>query len=266
MSHSLNTIQQILSAKDKKPLSIRTLGSFEVSLDHLIVERKSWGRDKSIQLIQFLLTNFHRSALHKEKIIDRIWEELGTDNDFKVALHGVNKVLNPNKKTRNDSRFILRQGQTYQLDMANIWLDTFAFQELIKLGNQCKADESSIAVEAYRQAINLYGGTYLPERIYEDWSSAERERLQLLAMNAHISLAQHIENDNPDEVIRLMEKALSIDPLWEDAYRLKMSAFMKNGNRPQAILTYQKCEDILMEELGVKPLPQTKNLFTQIVR
>ena len=203
--------------------------------------------------------------MHKEKIIDRIWEELGTDNDFKVALHGVNKVLNPNKKSRNESRFILRQGITYHLDMSNIWLDTVAFQELVKIGNQSSTTHRDQAVLSYRHAIELYKGIFLPERVYEDWSSAERERLQLLAMTAHISLANLIEDENPDEVIRLMEDALAIDPLWEDAYRLKMNAFMANGNRPQAIITYHKCEDVLMEELGVTPLPQTKNLYNQIV-
>ena len=158
-------------------------------------------------------------ALHKEKIIDRIWEELGSDNDFKVALHGLNKVLNPNKKSRSESRFIIRQGQTYHLDMTDVWLDTHVFQELIKIGNQLVQEKSQNAVKAYEHALKLYHGSFLPERVYEDWSSAERERLQLLAMNTYISLGKLILEDHTDEVIRLMEEALSIDPLWENAYR-----------------------------------------------
>ena len=259
------SIDQLIESKDTKSLVINTLGAFEVYLNKEHISRKIWGRDKTVQLFQFLLANYSRMALHKEKIIDRIWEELGSDNDFKVALHGLNKVLNPNKKSRSESRFIIRQGQTYHLDMTDVWLDTHVFQELIKIGNQLVQEKSQNAVKAYEHALKLYHGSFLPERVYEDWSSAERERLQLLAMNTYISLGKLILEDHTDEVIRLMEEALSIDPLWENAYRLKMKAFMINGNRPQAILTFQKCEDILEQEFNVSPLPETKSLFKQII-
>lgn len=260
-----SSIDQLIQSKDTKSLVVNTLGTFEVYLDNKNISRKTWGRDKTVQLFQFLLANYSRMALHKEKIIDRIWEDIGSDNDFKVALHGLNKVLNPNKKNRSESRFIIRQGQTYHLDMQNVWLDTHVFQELVKIGNQSVQDQPQKAIKAYQNALNLYHGSFLPERVYEDWSSAERERLQLLAMNTYISLGNLIINEQTDEVIRLMEEALSIDPLWENAYRLKMKAFMINGNRPQAILTFHKCEDILKEEFNVSPLPETKTLYKNII-
>jgi len=43
-----------------------------------------------------------------------------------------------------------------------------------------------------------------------------------------------------------------------------MLAYMKRGNRPQAIKTYLKCEIVLEEEYGVAPLPETKKLLQQI--
>jgi two-component SAPR family response regulator len=265
MDQTKSSIDQLIESKDSKSLVVNTLGTFEVYLENNHISRKTWGRDKTVQLFQFLLANHSRMALHKEKIIDRIWEDLGSDNIFKVALHGLNKVLNPDKKDRSESRFIIRQGQTYHLDMSNIWLDTDVFQAFIKIGHQCIQDQPQQAIRAYKHALKLYQGSFLPERVYEDWSSAERERLQLLAMTTYISLGKLILDDQPDEVIRMMEEALSIDPLWENAYRLKMQAFMINGNRPQAILTYQKCEDILENEFNVSPLPETKNLFKSII-
>ncbi|MEZ4681674.1 MAG: bacterial transcriptional activator domain-containing protein [Caldilineaceae bacterium] len=39
--------------------------------------------------------------------------------------------------------------------------------------------------------IKLYHGDYLPERRYEDWTSAEQERLQLLALNTMTTLANY---------------------------------------------------------------------------
>ena len=70
--------------------------------------------------------------------------------------------------------------------------------------------------------------------------------------------------ENPLESIRLSQKALSIDPTWEDAYRLQMLGYLAKGNRPQAIKAYQNCVNVLDEEFGIDPLPETKKLIREI--
>jgi DNA-binding SARP family transcriptional activator len=105
----------------------------------------------------------------------------------------------------------------------------------------------------------------LPERRYEDWSSTERERLQVLALNLMTTLANLLVERNPLESIYLTQRVLTIDPIWEDAYRTQMQAYLTQGNRPMAVRTYQQCVKILEEELGLEPLPQTQELYTEIV-
>ena len=159
------------------------MGSFQVWREGTVVPTKEWGRDKTIQLFQYLISSMHRRALHKEQIFDRLWEDLDTKSaaqTFKVALHGINKTLEPDRKNRTEPRFINRQGITYQLSQQDIWLDAFAVEQYIKIGNEAMLTESSTAITAYREALKLYQGIYLPNRLYEDWSSAERERIQLL--------------------------------------------------------------------------------------
>ena len=70
--------------------------------------------------------------------------------------------------------------------------------------------------------------------------------------------------ENPTESIRLAQNAIAIDPTWEDAYSLQMQAYIAKGNRPQAIKTYQKCVDVLDEEFGIDPLPETRKLLKEI--
>lgn len=180
-------------------------------------------------------------------------------------MHGVNKALEPNRKSRTEPRYILRQGLTYQLDLSDIWIDVDALEQFIALGNQLLNDSPETAQTAYREALALYQGIYLPNRLYEDWSSAERERIQVLTLGALITLAELLVESTPMESIRLSQQALQIDPTWEDAYRIQMNAYLKNGNRPMAIKTYQQCEKILDEEFGIKPLPETRQLLRNIV-
>ncbi|MEM1327140.1 MAG: BTAD domain-containing putative transcriptional regulator [Bacteroidota bacterium] len=260
-------LTELTEARANAPIQIYTLGTFRVCRNEEWLVDKDFGRDRSIQLFQFLVTARQRRALHKEQIIDRIWEDIdpnSADQTFKVALHGINKALEPNRPPRTEPKYILRQGITYQLTFDELWIDAAALENYIALANQLIQEDQSLAIEAYREAIDLHHGIYLPERLYEDWSSAERERLQVLTLGAMITLAELLLPTMPMESVRLAQQALLIDPAWEDAYRIEMQAYLAKGNRPQAIKTYQQCEEVLMEEFGVKPLPETRKLLKEI--
>lgn len=263
MSESKNKLEVLKKFQENAAVRIQTLGHFNLWRDNVKVDGKEWGREKTVQLIQYLISNRHKHALHKERIMENLWEE-GDDRDFKVALHGINKVLEPDRPSRTEAKFVIRQGISYQLDLEQLWIDVEALEKYVIIGNETFGVDTEISKEAYKLAINLYQGAFLPNRIFEDWSSEEREKTQVLILGAYVNLAEMLVDDNPMESIRLAQAAIAIDPTWEDAYRLQMQAYIKKGNRPQAIKAYQKCADILEEEYGIDPLPETKNLLKEI--
>ena len=263
MSEALDKLKEIQSFEENASIRIQTLGQFYLWRNHSKVETKEWSRDKTVQLFQYLISNRHRNALHKEKIMDDLWEDWN-DRDFKVALHGINKVLEPERPSRTDPIYIIRQGVSYQIDLDKVWIDIEALEKYITIGNEALFTNKSIAKKSYKLAIDLYKGMFLPNRIFEDWSSQEREKIQILILSTYITLAEILVEENPTESIRLTQNALAIDATWEDAYRIQMQAYILKGNRPQAIKTYMKCEVILEEEYGISPLPETKKLLKQI--
>lgn len=256
-------LQILIQCKKDTLVHIATLGNFLVTVNGKKIEAKSWGRDKTIQLFQYFVSNRQRNALHKEKIMDDLWEDWN-DRDFKVALHGIHKVLEPNRPSRTEPKYIIRQGVSYQINQELVWIDAEAVEQFVTIGNKAFLEEKETAIDAYLEAIALYKGTYLPNRIYEDWTSEEREKLQLLILGAYINLAELFLQENPMESIRLAQKALQIDITWEEAYRIQMRGYMNRGNRPQAIKTFLKCEAVLQEEYGIAPLPETKELLQKI--
>lgn len=263
MNQLQDRLKELKQFQEHAVIRIQTLGQFNLWLENEKVDSKKWGRDKTVQLLQYLISNRQRHALHKEKIMDHLWEE-GDDRDFKVALHGVNKVLEPERPSRTEPSFVIRQGISYQLDLEKVWIDVEALEQYVIIGNEAYGEDSSISKQAYKAAIALYQGVYLPNRVFEDWSSEEREKIQILILGAYVILAEILLNENPLESIRLAQCAIAIDNTWEDAYRLQMQAYIKKGNRPQAIKAYQKCADVLDKEYGIDPLPATKNLLKEI--
>jgi len=258
----------LIESRDSADLEFHTLGTFSTNVKGREISAKDWGRDKTIQLIQFFITSRHRKGLHKEQIIDRLWPDIGMDGgnrDFKIAYHGVNKALEPNRKSREEPQFVIRQGLTYQINAEKVWIDSEVFDQAIEIANHFQKSEPETSTKALELATNLYKGSYLPNRIFEDWSSLERERLQLLAINAMISLGEMKLDTNPEESIRLAQEALLIDFTWEEAYRLQMMAYNKKGNRPQVIKTYNTCKQVLEEEFGIEPLPETVALLEEVM-
>ncbi len=268
MNFDKNHIETLLQRKKAAPIGIETLGFFQVVLEGKVVPDSAWKRDISVQLFQFFITIRNQRSVHKEQIIHQIWyganQESGNRN-FKTALHSLLKAIEPNKPSRSPSEYIIRQGSTYRLNKEAIWIDIDCLDELIAYGNQQLIENPQLAAQAYEKASEIYQGIYLPNRIYEDWTADERERIQVLVLGAMMTLAKLKLHENPMESIRLAKRTLSIDTTWEEAYRIQMQAYMETGNRPLAVKAYRQCQQILQKEFEIAPLPETKALYQKIV-
>ena len=250
-------------------LKIVTLGQFAVWRGNERLPDKVWGRIKALRLFQYLLTN-RRSFISRERIVADLWPELDEakgDRDFKVALNALNSALQPDRAARSLSAYITRQGTSYGLNRdAPIELDVVQFESGILAGSQAERPFPLQSIIHYRNALNLYHGDYLPDTVYEDWTSAERERMSTLFLSSATRLARLLFQENETvEAVVWCQRVLEMDSCSEAAYRLLMQAHMVNGDRPLAIKTYQKCRSVLEEELGIEPMPETVDVYKKIV-
>jgi LuxR family maltose regulon positive regulatory protein len=249
-------------------LRVQTLGRFIVWRDDDRLPESDWGREKARRLFQYLLT-YRRQHITKERIAGELWPELDADRadrDFKVALNSLQSTLEPGRPARVPSTYITRLGASYGLNPdAPITLDVMEFEDGIAAGNAAEKHFQKQAIDLYRQALELYHGEYLPDAIYEDWSSGERERLAALYLTGAGRLARLLLDEGElIEAIDWSQRVLAVDNCWEEAYRLLMRAHVANGNRPLAIRTYHQCQEALANELGLEPMAETTRLFNQI--
>ncbi|WP_449539378.1 BTAD domain-containing putative transcriptional regulator [Ferdinandcohnia sp. Marseille-Q9671] len=249
-------------------LRIQTLGRFRVWLGNQEVEETDWQRGKAKELLELFVTK-RFSTIAREEIFDTIWpehEEAAAARDFKVALNALNNALEPNRVARSTPFFIQRNGSSYGLNQqAGYQLDIIEFEEWIHEGLHEKDTEH--VIKCLRRALELYEGDYLPNRRYEDWCLNERERLQVLFLRGAERIAQaFVQTSNYEEAIYWCEQILSKERTWEEAYRLLMFCYYKKNNRPQAIKWFKKCVAALEEELSVKPMQPTLQMYDLILQ
>lgn len=249
-------------------LYIQTLGSFHVWRGSEEIAPKDWQREKARQLLQLFLTH-RRELLNRDQIIEMLWPDLDPETagrDLKVVMNALNNALEPYRSPRATPFYIMRHGSSYGLNLsAGYWLDVEEFESLAAKGRALAEARQPEAMELFRQAVDLYKGDYLAECLYDDWSSAERERLLALYLRTGSQFARMLaENEAYEESIDVCEKVLARDRCWEEAYRLLMFCYFKQGRRPSAIRTFEKCRQTLQEELGIEPMADTVRLYQQI--
>jgi LuxR family maltose regulon positive regulatory protein len=114
-------------------------------------------------------------------------------------------------------------------------------------------------------ALALYRGDYL-EGVYHDWCVLERERLRGRYLAALETLARlYADRKDLQRAIELYQRLLAQDPYREAAHQALMRCYYRLGDRAAAIRQYQACANVLREELGLDPTPETEALYLQII-
>src|SRR5690606_19763049 len=102
--------------------------------------------------------------------------------------------------------------------------------------------------------------------LYADWALLEREhaRQRLLIALRHLLAICQTAGDWP-ALITTAYRLLELDPLQEVAHRALMTAHAATGDRSAALRVYRGCVDLLRDELGAEPLPETTQLYEAIL-
>ena len=148
-----------------------------------------------------------------------------------------------------------------------MWVDATEFERASEAGlhGPIGGSETGGTLGHLRNALRLYTGDYLPEALYDDWSAETRERLLTLYLRTAERLAGAlIDRGQYEEALTVCRAILVRDDCWERAYRQMMLAYARQGNRPQAVRTYQRCVQTLKTQLDVAPSAETDALYAQL--
>ncbi len=105
------------------------------------------------------------------------------------------------------------------------------------------------------------------EEGWSEWLSAERERLQELALGALMKLgALELAAGRAEQALKASRRAVALDNLREDAHRLVVQALAATGRKAEALRHYQDLVTLLKRELNTEPDAATKALAADLRR
>lgn len=121
------------------------------------------------------------------------------------------------------------------------------------------------------EAVALYRGDFLhgfemeDSDLFEEWVRTWRERLHQMALNAMRRLAEFaLAQGHYDRARYYAQSQISLERWQEGAHRQMMAALAQQGQRRLALKQYEMLVQLLQEEVGVPPDPQTVALYQQI--
>ena len=188
---------------------------------------------KTLPLWVYLLLHRNR-ALAREPLAFLLWPDVGeaeARGNLRRHLHDLKRALPP---APQEMPWLLLDATSVQWNPdAPYWLDVQEF-------------EAAAALPArWAEAAALYTGDLLPA-IYDDWAMFERERLRNRFLDVLSQLMQqHHSHGELSQAITCAQQMLAYDPMREDVVRELMSLRFEAGDRPGALLEYQRFEQRL---------------------
>jgi LuxR family maltose regulon positive regulatory protein len=249
-------------------LQVRFFGHFEMLCDG---EPMPLGRNgKALTILKYLLANRTR-PVSQDHLMGWLWPESNLKKarwSLNSAIHGLRKLLSGCSSSVSTNYVFLEDGYYRLSPGVRVTTDVDDFDRHHERGRRLEKDRRmrEAAVE-YEKAIELYRGDYLVEDLYEDWTMVERERLANAYIDILGRLAIHyMEVEQHQESIRACYRVLEKDRCHEDSYRLLMQCYARLGLRARALHQYRMCEQILGQEYGTSPSPETRSLYLKLLR
>jgi DNA-binding SARP family transcriptional activator len=253
-------------------LILALLGPLHVSLDGQPVT--SFGYDKVRALLAYLAVERHR-AHDRVALGALLWPDepqTVARKNLRTALATLRQALGDATAdppillvTRDTVRF--NPSSDYELDVATF--GAFAVEaerHLHPTGVVCAA-----CAARFTQAVELYRGAFLqkvsvPGSVaWEEWALLSRERLHNQLLDALGQLmAYHEAHEEFDKARQYAWRALGLESWDELAHRCLMRVYVRTGRRSAALVQYNRCRQILADELGVAPSVETVTLYERI--
>lgn len=242
--------------------ALHLLGTFELRSDG--ETQTGFRSDKARALLAYLAVESDR-AHRRDALATLLWPDQASaaaKANLRNVLSNLRALFHPPEASPLS---ITRQ--SVRFETAHAAVDTLTFASLYTRIHQTTAEP----LHLLEQATALYRGDFLSglsvdgSDAFDQWQSQCRESYHRQAMQLFDQLATHfLARGNHQRVAQLARQQLELEPWHEPAHRRLMQALSASGQRTAALEQFERCRQILAEELGAEPEEATLLLAQRI--
>lgn len=256
----LNNRRNAQPSVERTGLSIACFGKFQLHVAGNTEETIRWRTNKTKELLAYLV-HHRRTSVHKAKIMEHLWPDIPLDKAniyLHTCVYQIRKLINqlqvsPFIKVRYEEN-------GYAVQLSGVSCDVDAWLNIAEDPN----DITASSLPLYEQAVDLYGSGYLAEEDYL-WSMETYEQLQMVYKAMLDKLAVYcLRNGQVVKAIRLLQRAIAVDPLHDRFHELMLTAHAAAGSRSDFIRHYDDMVHLYENELGMAPDERMQQVFHKL--
>lgn len=247
-------------------LDVRLFGEFEYFISGCPAGKIQSRRAQ--ELFAYLLLNRHR-ALSRDVIMGALWLEGPAEQCRKHLRHSLWKLQECAKLILGldtETPLLISSADTLRVNpQINMLVDVAEFEEAsFGLRVAPQTAPAGDPISRLRKAVDLYRGDLL-DGWYSEWCLVERERLQNVYLAMLDRLIAHCRHaDDRPGVHDFANRMLRQDHAHERAHQALIWLELAEGNHAGAMRQFQRCREILKDELDVPPSDETLALAHRI--
>jgi predicted ATPase/DNA-binding SARP family transcriptional activator len=250
-----------LTAAGADVLRIFALGPARVEKDGCPLDSPDWIQ-KPRELLFYLLSQSEGRT--KEQIGLALWPEASTEQ-LRSRFHDTVFRL---RRALGGKEWISFQKGRYAFERSLPYsFDAEGFEENLSEARRYGAEAPEQAIRYLQEATGLYGGDFLEDLVTDgEWAIVRQEALRQAYGEALLLLGRLLSaRERYAEAANAYRKAIAHDELLEEAHRELMRCQVALGERGRAIRHYEKLVELLYEQLGTSPAPETRALFERLL-
>jgi DNA-binding SARP family transcriptional activator len=233
-------------------LRIVALGRMRVLGNEGPIEGR-WLSNRSGRILKLLVAQ-RRRAVSSDEIAERLWRETtpASVKALRFSVHVLRTELEPDRKGRGQSSFVLAEHGGYALNSVSVAIDADEFEDHVEAGRAAlRAGDANLARERLSAGIALYGGDFLADEPYADWALEERDRLHDLAAEALRTLTD-LKRDTGDaqSVIDDLQRLAHLEPFDTAVHAELFRLLILDGRRSEAVRRYQTLRHRMLSTFG----------------
>jgi predicted ATPase/DNA-binding SARP family transcriptional activator len=202
-------------------------------------------------------------AVPADQLVDALW---GPESSS-AARNGLQGLVSKLRRALGSASLVATRGGGYALEVPPETVDLHRFEQLVAAGRgRATSGDLASAIELLAEADSLWRGGALAEFAYEEFASAEVNRiseLRLAAVEERLDIELQLGRHRG--VIGELEALVAAHALRERLRGLLMIALYRSGRQADALRMFQEGRRILGEELGLDPGPELRQLEAAIL-